>query len=85
MKLNLVKAVFPQERQAVARLEARQALEEVAVRYGHLMSSLATGFGEGSGAFLAAYDLDQQLVDVTVAAQRARERLRPLMIVREAA
>ena len=84
MKLNLVSATSPQERQATARLDARQALEDVAVCYGNLMVSLSAGFGEGS-AYLSAYDLDQQLIEVSQAAARARERLRPLMIVREAA
>lgn len=84
MILNLHKATSPQERHATARLEARHALEEVAICYGNLMVALASGFGEGS-AYLGVYDLDQQLVDVAQTAQRARERLRPLMIVREAA
>lgn len=84
MILNLHKATSPQERQATARLDARHALEEVAICYGNLMVALASGFGEGS-AYLGVYDLDQQLIEVSQAAARARERLRPLMIVREAA
>ena len=84
MILNLTKATSPQERQATARLEARQSLEEVAMCCGNLMVALAGEFGENR-AYTSVYSLDQQLIDLAVAAQRARDRIRPLMIVREAA
>ena len=84
MILNLHKATSPQERQATARLEARQALEQVAVCCGELMVALAGEYGE-SGVAMRVYSLDQDLAHLAMRAQVAREKLRPLMIVREAA
>lgn len=84
MNLNLASARSPAERQAAARLEARQALEQVAVCCGELMVALAGEYGE-RGVTTRVYSLDQDLAHLATTAQLARERLRPLMIVREAA
>lgn len=84
MILNLNKATSPQERQATARMDARQALEQVAVCCGELMVALAGEYGE-AGVVTRVYSLDQDLIHLATAAQHAREKLRPLMIVREAA
>lgn len=84
MNLNLASAVSPQDRLVSARLEARQALEQVAVCCGELMVALAGEFGEG-GVATRVYSLDQDLIHLATAAQAAREKLRPLMIVRAAA
>lgn len=84
MILNLQNAVSPAERQAVARIDARDALQQVAVCCGELMVALAGEYGE-NGVATRVYSLDQDLIHLATAAQHAREKLRPLMIVREAA
>ena len=84
MILNLASATSPQERQATARMDARHALEQVAVCCGELMVALAGEYGE-SGVATRVYSLDQDLAHLAMHAQLAREKLRPLMIVREAA
>lgn len=84
MKLNLASAVSPAERQATVRMDARQALEQVAVCCGELMVALAGEYGE-TGVVTRVYSLDQDLAHLATQAQLAREALRPLMIVREAA
>ena len=84
MKLNLATAVSPQERQVTARMDARHALEQVSVCCGELMVALAGEYGE-TGIATRVYSLDQDLAHLATAALMAREKLRPLMIVREAA